>query len=307
MFARFRRKRHRPLIAGYSQRPARAARPPAFHAHALRLASAHDGSGRIDRRAWSAAARRGPGAAAARCLQSHVRPRHGQFRARRSLPRDPRAGWPRRGRIQSSPPPAPAHILDVARVFDSAEAAIAHLNFVYVADLARERGQAKPVSHAQLDGRARPCPRRDAARRSGPERTRLNNDEAALAESCSPSLTPCSISRKPCCSSSATKFGFKKPPMASAPPRPPSVECCPSRPADAGDYHCFGRRSLTSPGSSNPTARSPACGVPETHLHCLEMTEQDVLTRRRAARRGTTRQRADPQAQPSIKAPPDEP
>src|ERR1700744_571156 len=60
---------------------------------------------------------------------------------------NPKAGWARQDEYREvaySAAAGAAHILDAARVFESTEAAIADLNFVYAAT-ARERGQAKPV------------------------------------------------------------------------------------------------------------------------------------------------------------------
>ena len=59
----------------------------------------------------------------------------------------PREGWPRTGAYRKGAYAAAAgavHLLEKAKLYDSVEAAVADLNFVYAAT-ARERGQAKPV------------------------------------------------------------------------------------------------------------------------------------------------------------------
>ena len=56
---------------------------------------------------------------------------------------NPRAGWPRTGEYRDvayAAAAAAAPLLDGARVFDSVEAAVGDLNFLYAAT-ARERGQ----------------------------------------------------------------------------------------------------------------------------------------------------------------------
>jgi tRNA/rRNA methyltransferase len=99
----------------------------------------------------------------------------------------PREGWPRndaRREVAYAAAAGAAHLLDAARVFDSLEAAVADLHFVY-ASTARERGQMKPVlapSQAMAD-----TARTDGAGQKrgilfGPERTGLNNREVSLAD-----------------------------------------------------------------------------------------------------------------------------
>ena len=98
---------------------------------------------------------------------------------------NPKAGWPRQDEYQEvayAAAASAAHILDAARVFESVEAAIGDLHFVYAAT-ARERGQAKPVVTPNV-GMAEAA-RAQAQRRGvmfGPERTGLDNDEVALAD-----------------------------------------------------------------------------------------------------------------------------
>jgi tRNA/rRNA methyltransferase len=99
----------------------------------------------------------------------------------------PREGWPRTGALKKGANAAAAgavHLLEAAKLFDSLEAAVADLNFVY-ATTARERGQHKPIL---TPVEAMPETARAVGRGEkrgvlfGPERTGLSNDEVALAD-----------------------------------------------------------------------------------------------------------------------------
>lgn len=99
----------------------------------------------------------------------------------------PREGWPRTGALRKGAHAAAAgavHLLESAKLFDTVEAAVADLQFVW-ATTARERGQHKRVA---MPAEAMPeTARRIAAGERhgilfGPERTGLDNDEVALAD-----------------------------------------------------------------------------------------------------------------------------
>ena len=99
----------------------------------------------------------------------------------------PREGWPPSGPYQNNAYAAAAgaiHLLERARLFDTVEAAIAGLNFVW-ATTARERGQHKPVS-APADAMRESAGKINLGERHGvlfgPERTGLANDEIVLAD-----------------------------------------------------------------------------------------------------------------------------
>ena len=103
MFARFRRKRRRPFyrFAAIRKRLRERLRPARLSRTCLAIGEARmtgSGDGSIEERG-----RRRPGgragAAAARRQYRHVRPRHGQFRARRSSPRQPEGRLAAPGRI----------------------------------------------------------------------------------------------------------------------------------------------------------------------------------------------------------------
>jgi tRNA/rRNA methyltransferase len=99
----------------------------------------------------------------------------------------PREGWPRSGTCRKGAHAAAAgavHLLEAARLFETVEAAILDLNFVW-ASTARERGQTKPIL---TPAEAMPKSARKIASGEkhgvlfGPERTGLANDEVALAD-----------------------------------------------------------------------------------------------------------------------------
>ena len=99
----------------------------------------------------------------------------------------PREGWPRTGARRKGAFAAAAgaaHLLEGARVFDSVEAAITDLTYVY-ATTARERGQGKPVllpSQAMPASATRMAMGERHGLLFGPERTGLDNNEVALAD-----------------------------------------------------------------------------------------------------------------------------
>jgi tRNA/rRNA methyltransferase len=99
----------------------------------------------------------------------------------------PREGWPRSGAYRKGAYAAAAgaqHLLESAKLFDTVEAAILDLNFVW-ATTARERGQQKRIL---TPAEAMPeCAEKTARGERhgvlfGPERTGLDNDEVALAD-----------------------------------------------------------------------------------------------------------------------------
>ncbi|HUI20685.1 MAG TPA: RNA methyltransferase [Methylocella sp.] len=99
----------------------------------------------------------------------------------------PREGWPRSGAYRKGAYAAAAgavHLLETARLFETVEAAILDLNFVW-ATTARERGQHKRIltpaeAMPECAGRITSGERHGVL--FGPERTGLANDEIALAD-----------------------------------------------------------------------------------------------------------------------------
>ncbi|ATQ66486.1 MULTISPECIES: RNA methyltransferase [Methylosinus] len=101
----------------------------------------------------------------------------------------PREGWPTRDPVYReasySAAAGAAFLLDSAKLYETAREAIADLTFVYAAT-ARERGQMKPVT-TPAAALPQTVARIAAGERHGvifgPERTGLDNDEVALADS----------------------------------------------------------------------------------------------------------------------------
>jgi tRNA/rRNA methyltransferase len=99
----------------------------------------------------------------------------------------PREGWPRTGAYRKGAYAAAAgatHLLESATLYDSVQAAISDLNFVY-ATTARGRGQMKPVetpAKALAGTAARMAAGEAHGVLFGPERTGLDNDDVALAD-----------------------------------------------------------------------------------------------------------------------------
>jgi tRNA/rRNA methyltransferase len=100
---------------------------------------------------------------------------------------NPREGWPRTGALRKGAYAAAAgavHLLEGAKLYDTLEAAMADLNFVW-ATTARERGQGKRVEPpfvAMGETAARHAAGEKHGIMFGPERTGLDNDEVALAD-----------------------------------------------------------------------------------------------------------------------------
>ena len=100
---------------------------------------------------------------------------------------NPREGWPRTGALRKGAYAAAAgavHILEGAKLFDSLEAAVADLNFVW-ATTARERGQGKrilPPVEAMAETARGIATGEKYGVMYGPERTGLDNDEIATAD-----------------------------------------------------------------------------------------------------------------------------
>ncbi|MBX9740099.1 MAG: RNA methyltransferase [Beijerinckiaceae bacterium] len=99
----------------------------------------------------------------------------------------PREGWPRTDARRKGAYAAAAgavHLLESAKVYDSVEAAIGDLGFVW-ATTARERGQGKRVLPPAIAMAETAAAIRSGEKHGiifGPERTGLDNDDVALAD-----------------------------------------------------------------------------------------------------------------------------
>jgi tRNA/rRNA methyltransferase len=94
----------------------------------------------------------------------------------------PRNGWPKKGAHSAAS--GAVHVLEAARLYDTAREAIADLNYVF-ATTARERGQMKRVfapEAAMRETQARIGEGQGVGILFGRERTGLENDEVSLAD-----------------------------------------------------------------------------------------------------------------------------
>ena len=95
----------------------------------------------------------------------------------------PRNGWPKKGAHSAAS--GAVHVLEGARLYDTAREAIADLNYVF-ATTARERGQMKRVfapEAAMREAQGRIGEGQGVGILFGRERTGLENDEVSLADS----------------------------------------------------------------------------------------------------------------------------
>jgi tRNA/rRNA methyltransferase len=198
---------------------------------------------------------------------------------------NPKSGWPRHDEYKDvaySAAAGAAHILDAARVFDRAEAAIADLHFVYAAT-ARDRGQAKPVltpAAALPEAAAAQGQKRGVL--FGPERTGLDNDEVALADAiltfpANPAYSSLNLAQ------AVLLVGYEwfKATHGDAPPAP-SVPRALSPPATREMTIAFFEyleEKLDANGFFKPQGKAPGMKRNLRNIfHRLALTEQDVRT-----------------------------
>ena len=198
---------------------------------------------------------------------------------------NPREGWPRTDEYREvaySAAAGAAHILDAARVFDSLEAAVADLQYLYAAT-ARERGQAKAVrtpAFAMAE-----TARAEGQRRGvlfGPERTGLDNFEVALADEiltfpANPAYASLNLAQ------AVLLVGYEwfKAAHGDAPP-PQQVLRPASPPADREMLVAFFEyleSKLDAAGFFRPAPKKPGMQRNLRNIfHRMQMTEQDVRT-----------------------------
>ena len=198
---------------------------------------------------------------------------------------NPKAGWPREDEYREvayAAAAGAAHILDAVRVFETTEAAIADLHYVY-ATTARERGQAKPVltpSAAMPQTAAASDQKRGLL--FGPERTGLDNDEVALADAiltfpANPAYSSLNLAQ------AVLLVGYEwfQAAHGDAPPAP-AVERRPSPPATREMTLAFFEYledKLDLAGFFKPEGKKPGMKRNLRNIfHRLELTEQDVRT-----------------------------
>src|SRR5271166_2413806 len=198
---------------------------------------------------------------------------------------NPREGWPRGDHYREVAYAAAAgatEVLDAARVYPGVEAAVADLHYVY-ASTARERGQMKAVltpSVAMASAAAAEGERRGVL--FGPERTGLDNDEVAIADSIitfpsSPAYASLNLSQ------AVLICGYEwfKAARGDAPP-PSTIPRAISPPAQREMLLAFFEyleTKLDENGFFRPVTKKPGMQRNLRNIfHRMELTQQDVRT-----------------------------
>jgi tRNA/rRNA methyltransferase len=198
---------------------------------------------------------------------------------------NPREGWPRSDEYRDVAYSAAAGatgLLDAARVFTSVEAAVGDLAKVH-ATTARERGQMKTAltpSAAMAETAGATGAKRGIL--FGPERTGLDNDEVALADSIitfptSPAYASLNLSQ------AVLICGYEwfKAAHGDAPP-PPAIPRAQSPPAQREMLLAFFdylEDRLDENGFFRPAAKKPGMRRNLRNIfHRMELTQQDVRT-----------------------------
>jgi tRNA/rRNA methyltransferase len=199
----------------------------------------------------------------------------------------PREGWPRTGALKKGANAAAAgavHLLDAAKLFDSLEAAVADLNFVF-ATTARERGQHKPILTPAEAMPASACAIAAGEKHGvlfGPERTGLSNDEVALADALitfpvNPAYASLNLAQ------AVLLTGYEWMRAANAAQAPFSlVERSPRAPREMVlSFFDYLESELDRAGFFRPAGKQPVMRRNLRNIfHRLDMTEQDVRTLR---------------------------
>jgi tRNA/rRNA methyltransferase len=198
---------------------------------------------------------------------------------------NPKQGWPRVDEYRDVAYAAAAgatHLLDSARVFATVEAAVGDLHAVYAAT-ARERGQMKAVlSPSVAMGATVAATAEKRGILFGPERTGLDNDEVALANSIvtfptSPTYASLNLSQ------AVLICGYEwfKAANGDMPP-PPTVPRPQSPPAQREmllAFFDFLEGKLEENGFFRPVTKKPGMRRNlRNMIHRMEPTQQDVRT-----------------------------
>jgi len=197
---------------------------------------------------------------------------------------NPREGWPRVGEYRDvayAAAAGAAHLLEAARVFDSVEAAVGDLHFLYAAT-ARERGQMKPVvgPFQAMSQTALAAEKRGVL--FGPERTGLDNDEVALADAiltfpANPAYASLNLAQ------AVLLCGYEwfKAAHGDAPP-PPAIPRAVSPPAQREmvlAFFDFLEGKLDDNGFFRPVTKKPGMRRNLRNIfHRMQLTQQDVRT-----------------------------
>ena len=217
----------------------------------------------------------------------------------------PKGGWPRADKYRDDAEAAAAgalHVLNGARVFATAEEAVADLRAVY-ATTARERGQGKPVlsPDAAMAAWARPLAAGEPRGiLFGPERTGLDNDEIAIADAVV-TFPVDSAYGSLNLAQAVLLMGYEASRHRGADLPFGSIERSPPAPREAVlSFFDYLEAELTQAGYFRPDDKRPVMRRNLRNIfHRVGLTEQDVRTLRGAIVRlafGPRRRRRDPQS-----------
>ena len=198
---------------------------------------------------------------------------------------NPREGWPRTGALKKGAYAAAAgavHLLEKAKLYDSVEAAVADLNYVF-ATTARERGQFKPIftpAEAMPQAAARIAAGERHGILFGPERTGLDNDDIALADAIitfpvNPAYASLNLAQ------AVLLVGYEWMRAATGDVKPfAPVERSPAAPRDmALSFFNFLEGELERAGFFRPVTKKPVMQRNLRNMfHRMQLTEQDVRT-----------------------------
>lgn len=198
---------------------------------------------------------------------------------------NPREGWPRTGALKKGAYAAAAgavHLLEKAKLYDSVEAAVADLNYVF-ATTARERGQFKPVltpAEAMPQAAARIAAGERQGILFGPERTGLDNDDIALADAIITfPVNPAYASLNLAQAVLLTGYEWMRATTGDVKPFAP-VERSPAAPRDMVlSFFNFLEGELERAGFFRPLGKKPVMQRNLRNMfHRMQLTEQDVRT-----------------------------
>jgi tRNA/rRNA methyltransferase len=197
---------------------------------------------------------------------------------------NPRAGWPRADEYREVAYSAAAgatHLLDSARVFDSVEAAVGDLDYLY-ASTARERGQMKDVLTPAAGMGATALAGQKRGVLFGPERTGLDNDEVALADAiltfpANPAYASLNLAQ------AVLLIGYEwfKATNGDAPPAPAVFRTVspPAKREMVIAFFEFLEGQLDDAGFFRPVTKKPGMRRNLRNIfHRMQLTEQDVRT-----------------------------
>src|SRR6516165_9320286 len=199
----------------------------------------------------------------------------------------PREGWPRTGALRKGAYAAAAgavHLLEAAKVFDSLEAAVADINFLW-ATTARERGQHKRIltpAEAMPESAGRLAMGEKQGILFGAERTGLTNDEVALADAIMTfPVNPAYASLNLAQAVLLTGYEWMRASKTAAAPFT-LIERSPAAPREmVVSFFEYLEAELEKAGFFRPEGKQPVMRRNLRNIfHRLNMTEQDVRTLR---------------------------